>query len=208
VRAARLWPLFGLGLAACGGASRAVADPAATVRAFAEASRAGDVEAVYALLDEATRARLGLDELRASFEESPDEARAAAERLAEPSAQPTTRAAVELASGEALALVLEDGGFRLAGGFLDAVSPATPEDAVAALRHALLRRSLPALLRILSRDTRADLEAEMDRLLDATGDELDLEVETAGDRATIRLGDGRVLELAREAGEWRVVDVH
>jgi hypothetical protein len=208
VRPLRFWPLLGLGLAACGGTSHAVTDPAATVRAFAEASRSGDVSAVYALLDDATRERLTLAELQASFASNPAEARAQSERLAHVEAVPATRAKVELPSGEELPLVLEEGGFHLAGGFLDAASPATPEDAVTALRHALLRRSLPALLRILSRNTRAELEAELQRLLDETEDELDLDVQTSEDRATVQLGGGRVLELDRVAGEWRIVDVH
>jgi hypothetical protein len=114
---------------------------------------------------------------------------------------------VALPSGEEVPLVLEDDGFHVAGGFLDAVSPITPEDAIEALRHALLRESLPALLRILSRDTRAQLESEIASLLEATEDELDLEVDESGDRATIRLGHGRTLELVREAGEWRIRDV-
>jgi hypothetical protein len=185
-----------------------VADPAATVRAFAAASRAGDVEAVYAMLDDETRASLTLDELRASYDESPTEARAQAEALSRPDATPATRAEVTLPSGEEVPLVLEDGGFRVAGGFLDAASPVTPEAAVAALRNALLRRSLPALLRVLARGTRAELEAEIARLLEATEDPLDLDVEASDDRATVRLGDGRVIELAREAGEWHVVDIH
>ncbi|MBC7171937.1 MAG: hypothetical protein H5U40_05910, partial [Polyangiaceae bacterium] len=114
---------------------------------------------------------------------------------------------VRLSSGEEVALSREGGEFRIASGVLEATAPTTPEDAIVALRHALLRQSLPALLRILSRSTRAELEAEIDRILDETADELDLDIEESGDRATVRLGGGGLLVLVREAGEWRFEDI-
>lgn len=206
-----LAPLFValVALTACAGGTRTIVEPpTAAVRAYVDAVRAGDVEAVYAMLDEATRAEVDLDALRASYAENEAEAAAQAEALEASAGDPRARAELTLASGEVVTLVLEEGGFRVAGGFLDAVAPATPEDAVEALRHALLRRSLPALLRILSRETRAGIDAEIERLLEETADPLDLEIHESESRATIRLGSGRVLELVREAGEWRIVDLH
>lgn len=198
---------FALGAVACGGPSGAAGDPSDVVRAYIEASERGDVEAVHALLDEATRDELTIEELRAEHAASRAEIAAQAEALRAPEAQPATRAEVELPSGEVVVLSVEDAEFRLAGGVLEATATATPEAAVAGLRHALLRRSLPALLRVLSRGTRAELEAEIARLLGETEDELDLEVAESGDRATVRLRGGGVLELVREAGEWRIEDI-
>jgi hypothetical protein len=75
---------------------------------------------------------------------------------------------------------------------------------VRALRRSLMRKSLPGVLRVLSRQPRADIEAELARILEETEDELDLEVEVRGNRARVRTTGGREITLVREAGEWRI----
>ncbi len=90
---------------------------------------------------------------------------------------------------------------------LDAPALLTPQDAVLALRHALQRRDLAAVLRVLARPTRAELEAEIRGFIESTDDALDLEVEIQGNEARVRTTGGRVVRLVREAGEWRVRDV-
>lgn len=200
--------VFALGAAAaCGGPSGAASDPSGVVRAYLEASERGDVEAVHALLDQATRDELTIEELRADYAANRDELASHAAALRAPEARPVTTAEVELPSGEVVTLTLEEGAFRIAGGVLEASAATTPEAAVAGLRNALMRKSLPALLRVLSRSTRAELEADIERLLAETEDTLDLEIAESGDRATVRLGGGGVVELVREAGEWRVEDI-
>jgi predicted nucleotidyltransferase len=105
-------------------------------------------------------------------------------------------------------LVLEDGAWRIDGGVLDAAGLGSPLDAVAAFRRALMRRDLDGIERVLSRQTRAEWEEEVRRLVDATADPDDLEIEVQGNRAHVRTTGGGSIELIRESGEWRVVDVH
>ncbi|MEM1417501.1 MAG: hypothetical protein AAGH15_21570, partial [Myxococcota bacterium] len=116
-------------------------------------------------------------------------------------------ARVYLPSGEVALLRNERGLWALVGGVLDAPAQATPLDAVRALRHALQRRSLRALLPLLSRSLRAELEAELDQLAAALEDELALEVQLEGDTARVRTPSGRLIRLRREGGQWRVDDV-
>jgi hypothetical protein len=104
-------------------------------------------------------------------------------------------------------LVLEERGWTIDSGVLDAPVLRTPRDAVLALRQALQERNLRAIERVLARDTRAELEAEIDRFLGETADELDLEYEVRGNKAVVRTSSGREVQLVREAGEWRVRDV-
>ncbi|MCZ7686053.1 MAG: hypothetical protein M5U28_47755 [Sandaracinaceae bacterium] len=196
-------------LSGCGAGPR-VEGPTGTVRAFAAALSRGDASATWALLDE--DARRGRTE--------PEHAALAAENAAELAEQGealeraagagtvSARARVALASGETVVLVLEDGGWRIDGGVLDAAGLGTPLDAVAALRRALMRRDLGGVERVLSRQTRAEWEEEVRRLVDATADADDLEVEIEGNRARVRTTGGGSIELVRESGEWRVVDVH
>jgi hypothetical protein len=202
------WALVALG--GCGGAvaGRGTPDPRGTLRAWAAAVRAQDAEAAYALLD--ADAQRGTDPARfaAFFRENRAELAAQATALEARAASAVgARARLSLVGGEVVVLVLEDGVWRIDGGVLDAPGLRTPEDAVASLRRALARRSLPGVLRVLSRETRGDVEAEIARFLAASEDAADLETHVDGDTAEVRLGGEARVTLVREAGAWRVVDV-
>lgn len=181
----------------------------ATLMAYITAVRADDAHSAYLLLDAATQART--DEgaftrrMHESHAELVEQVDALAHSLAQHPAQVDAR--VDLDDGERVVLVEEHGELRIASGVVDAPSLSTPEDAVLALRRALMRRSLAGVLRVLSQDTRADVEAEIRDYLGATSDSLDLESEIDGDEARVRLTGGRFVTLVREEGEWRVVDV-
>lgn len=197
-------------LSGCAG-SAAVAEPEATLRAFVDASRRGDTAAAYALLDEGTRARVSLADFEAAREANREELDAAVGALAQRDAEGAlgidAQSEVPLGEGDPVLLHLEQGVYRLDGGFLTLVAPRTPEAAVLALRQALRAGSLPLLLRVLSRRTRAEVEAELAELLALTDDALEIETDSTGDRATIRLGTDRAIDLVREGGEWRVDDI-
>ncbi|MBX3272686.1 MAG: hypothetical protein KF729_20665 [Sandaracinaceae bacterium] len=194
-------------LGACGGGARDEG-PARAVAAYAAALQRGDGASAWDSLDEEARhgrSRGAHDALMAT---NAAELREQGEALARAGEGVAAHARLELASGESVLLVLEPGGWRVAGGVLDATGLATPLDAVAAFRRALSRRDLSGVERVLARQTRAEWEAELRRLLDATADADDLEVEVQGDRARVRTSGGGSIELVRESGEWRVLDVH
>lgn len=196
-----------LALAGCGGP--AVEGPSATLRAYADALTRSDAETAWALLDEEARrgrtaaehAQLMAQNARELGEQGAALAQAAGDRV-------EARARVELATGETVVLVLEGGQWRIDGGLLDAAGLGTPLDAVAAFRRALMRRDLSGIERVLSRQTRAEWEEEVRRLVESTADLEDLEVEVQGNHARVRTTGGGAIELVRESGEWRVVDVH
>jgi len=181
----------------------------ATLEAYVAAVRADDAHAAYVLLDAATRARTPEAEFAHRMHENHadllEQANALTQSLARRPLQVNAR--VDLDDGERVVLVEEHGRLRIASGVIDAPSLSTPEDAVLALRRALMRRSLTSVLRLLSQTTRADVEAEIRDYLSATADSLDLETEIDGDQARVRLTGGRSVTLIREEGEWRVVDV-
>jgi hypothetical protein len=182
--------------------------PSVTLTAWSRAVAANDVAGAWALLD--GKAREGVDEarFRALFAENRAELAAQAQAMGTRAATPVTaQARVALVDGEVVVLVLEDGAWRIDGGVLDAPGLRPPEDAVASLRRALQRRSLSGVLRVLARSTRGEVEAELARLLDATGDPSDLAIEVQGDHAEVRLTGGARIRLVRESGEWHVVDV-
>lgn len=182
-------------------------DPGVTARAFADAIEQGDAERVHAMLDDDTRAALSVEVLETLLRDNRADLVALSAALRRETPYVPARARVELGRGDEVVLVTEDGGFRIDGGAAALVTLATPEQAVRALRSALLRGDLGAFLRVISNDARTDVETELARLLEETADTLDIEVNETGDEAVVRLTGGRVLHLVREGGEWHVVDL-
>jgi hypothetical protein len=201
---------IGLGACACAcGAPRPerVADPAATTRMLAARLAAGDADGSYALLHPDLRETTSQAQFRARFSEVRAEAAEAGRELSQVDAAPRARAVVPLASGEQVTLVLDGGQWRIAGGVFDSTALATPRDAVAELRSALAHRSLPAIMRLLARSRRAELEATIEAVLASSADAADLSVDVNGDEAVVHLTGGGAVVLHREAGKWRLWDL-
>jgi hypothetical protein len=194
-------------LAGCASAPPRVPDPAETATRFAAALEHDQPERAYALLDPQLRRALGRTRFLALWRDNRQELRELGQRFAAIDIAPKARAHVELEDGERVALVLEDGRWRVQGGVLDAQALGTPLDAVAELRRALRRQSLPALLRVLSRERRAAWMAAFEKSMAQTRDPLDLRIEVHGDEATVHLSGGGQIKLKREAGRWQIWDV-
>jgi hypothetical protein len=200
--------MLALLLGACAGGGGRVEPPGQVLKEYAAAARGGDAARVWSLLDEDTQAEVSaeaLGELMQDNRAELGEQAAELERIAGEGIE--ARANVPLASGESVALVLEDGRWVVDGGVLDAPALRTPRDAVLSLRRALRRRSFRGVSRVLAREPRAELESEIDRLLEETADERDLRVEVQGNQARVLTTNGREITLVREAGEWRVLSI-
>lgn len=195
-------------LGGCGSDSRA-RGPSSTIRSYAGALSRGDARSAWALLDEDARRGRTEEQHAALLERNAAELRDQGQALARAATSDavSAHARIPLRSGETVVLVLEDGEWRIDGGVLDAAGLATPLDAVATFRRALMRRDLAGIERVLSRQTRAEWEEELRRVVEATEDTADLEVEVQGNHARVRTTGGGTIELVRESGEWRVVDV-
>jgi hypothetical protein len=181
--------------------------PATALDAYVAAIRSDDAEAAHALLSETIRAEVTVDELGRLMEDNREELLEQAETIETEAVGVRAVAVQPLEGGERVRMVLEDGKWAIDGGVVAAPGLATPMATVRALRRALYRRSLPGVLRVLARQPRAEIEAEVARILEETEDELDLEVEVRGNRAKIRTTGGREILLVREAGEWRIVSI-
>jgi hypothetical protein len=169
------------------------------------ALEAGDAARAYGLLDETTRGEVTQEQFATLLEENRAELVAQAAQLKQ--GRVLTHALVRIKNGERVGLVLEDGRWVIEGGVADAAAMRTPQDTIHALRRALARRSLAGLQRVLARQQRAEIEAEIQQFLEDTEDELDLDVEVRGDNAVVRTSGGRAVFMTREAGEWRVVEI-
>jgi hypothetical protein len=80
-------------------------------------------------------------------------------------------------------------------------------EALDGLRRALARRSYPALLRVLSAESRGAVETDLRALAAALENPATLDVKVEGDRADVDVGGGHRVTLRREGGTWRVEDI-
>ncbi len=190
----------------CAGASQT--GPEATLYAYTDAVARGDATAAYALLAPRTQTDVEEAEFLSQFEENRQEIeQQATAMVTELDRRPTVaQAEVSLESGEYARLKLEEGRWRLDGRLLGSPALVTPEDAVTALRHALQRRELDALLRVLARSTRVEMETMMRAFLEGSDDPLSTDVRIEGNDATVRT-NGHLVRLTLESGQWHIVDI-
>jgi hypothetical protein len=108
--------------------------------------------------------------------------------------------------GESTTLVLEDGSFLIDAATLLPARPRTPSQALSGLRRALARRSYPALMALMSSDSRGALESDLGSLVSGLEHPETLDIQVNGDSAEVQLPTGHRVLLKREAGVWRVLD--
>lgn len=193
-----------LGLAACGGSS--LPDPKDAVKAYADAAARGDADAIYAMMSEKGRRSLSREEVSRIVAEEKGELADQAKALASPTVSIKTRARQRYPDGEDATLELEGGVFRISSVDALPASARTPVQALEELRRVLARRSYAGLMRVLSPGTRSAIENDLRSLVTGLENPEGLEVQVAGDRATVQIPGGHEVKLRREAGVWHVED--
>jgi hypothetical protein len=184
--------------------------PRATLERFYRAAHRDDAAALYELLPARARANESLATFRARLARDRVELHGVATAV-QRTLGAGTSPHLEVPTGDdGVATVVADAdGWRVAQSGLGPVAAASPADAVRALRAALQRGNLAALLYVLSDRARGALQAELAALVAALGDPDGLEPTTtpAGQHLELRLPDGRTVVLVREGPAWRVDDV-
>lgn len=195
-------------LCACSSLNR-VPHPDAVLQQYVEHIEGGELDAAYALLSEAQRQSMSLDEFRTAAQEHPEELASQVRELRRQMTEPIpVRAEIRLDSGDVATFQLHGGRWRIAEGAAGAVSLTSPTQTLRALRRALLRRSYRGVLRVLSREARAQVEDEIARIIEGIEDEESLTIEVTGNRARVIYDENHFLELQREDGEWMIVDMN
>ena len=186
--------------------------PADTLRAFAEAVRAGRTDDAYALLSTDYRKTHDRDAFARSL--GPADQRAAG-RLAKGRIE--LRAEIELADGERLALVQEPDGWRFARDPLDIYPQRAPDEALRSFVRAVERKRWDIVLRFIPQRFRSTITAdslrdrwegagaaELKAQLAVVKAHLDEPMELTGDEARLPVGERKQVKLVREEGSWRV----
>ena len=202
---------FGLGLVLVAGLAVACAaprmpDPKLAAMRYAEAARAGDSERIYALLSRQAQRDFGRRGTRQLVEQSKPELTRQGAALLSPGARVEALAEIRFEDGESALLDLEGGTFRLSSLGTVPSQARTPSEALGDFRRALARRSYPALLGVLSLETRGALEGDLRSLVEGLEHPETLDVKVSGDNAVVVVPGGHQVKLRREVGVWRIQD--
>ena len=189
----------------CGAAS--LPDPRRAVAAYADAAARGDADAIYEMMSDKGRRALSREEVRRIVADEKAELADQGKAVSAPGVVVKSRAKVGFADGEDATLVVDDQGeFRIASADALPTGARTPEQALAQLRRVLARRSYAGLMRVLSPATRSAIESDLRSLVIGLEHPEGLEVNVAGDAATVQIPGGHEVKLRREAGVWHVED--
>lgn len=193
--------------AVLGCAGRTLPDPRATAAEYARAAERNDAQAVHALLTDDARSTYGLAGTQRLLNEGRTEIVRQATAMASPAATVRAVAEVKYVDGEVSVLVVENGRYRISAAAGLPAGARTPAQALGELRGALSRRSYPALVRLLSSETRAALEGDVKALVSGLERPDTLSVKVHGETAEVEVPGGHKVLLKREAGVWRVFDL-
>jgi len=194
------------GLVAFGCAEARLPDPKLVAARYAEAARTGDSERIYLLLSSEAQRDFGRQGTKRLVEQAKPELRRQGSALLAPERHVQASAEIRFEDGESALFELEDGAFRLSSLGTVPSRPRSPSEALGDLRRALARRSYPALLGVLSLETRAALESDLKSLVEGLENPETLEVKVSGDNAVVNVPGGHQVKLRREAGIWKIQD--
>jgi hypothetical protein len=196
-----------IALTALGCGVTRIPDPKDAVASYAEAAARGDADAIYEMMSEKGRRALSRDEVKKIVADEKAELAEQGKAVTAPGVVVKSRARVRFADGEDATLVLDDEGtFRIATADALPAGARSPEQALEQLRRVLARRSYAGLMRVLSPATRSAIESDLRSLVEGLAHPEGLEVQVAGDIATVQIPGGHEVKLRREAGVWHVED--
>jgi hypothetical protein len=199
------------------GCAHGADSPGGAAAAFGAALARGDAKTAYALTSAATRKRMPYEAFAAALAADPAAAKAFGGRLATEGAALPARADLTLSTGEPIALVAEDGGWRVDGPAFDPWGQGTPRAALRTFIRALDERRYDVLLRLAPNRYRGDLSVDklrqyweeqrkddhpavLTRLRAAAA----APIVESGDEARLPYGPEQEVRFVREDGRWKV----
>jgi hypothetical protein len=191
--------------------------PVATIEAFGAALERGDFRAAYAMTSADTRKRIPYEAFAAGLGADANQTRALGRRMGAEAGRLPIRLELQLGLGEVVALVREEGRWRIDGEVFEPWGQRSPRAALRTFIRALDGRRYDILLRLAPARYRGDLSA--DKLRQYWEDERKDErlpllarlraavaapiVET-GDEAHMPYGPDLEAHFVREEGRWKL----
>jgi hypothetical protein len=203
-----------LGAAGC---AHAPAAPGAALAAFGDALARGDLRAAYAMTSADLQRRVPFEAFAAGFQGPAGDPASLGRRIAAEANRVAPRVEVELAAGERIPLVFQEGQWRVDGPVYEAWGQETPRAALRTFVRALDARRYDVLLRLVPDRVRGGLtperlrkfweESDADvhrRLLSKVRTATAAPLVEAGDEAHAPLAEGGEVRLVREPGGWKI----
>jgi hypothetical protein len=191
--------------------------PAATLDAFGAALERGDFRTAYALTSADTRKRIPYEAFAAGLGADANQTRALGRRMGDEAATLPMRLEVRLKLGEVVAMVREDGQWRIEGEVFDPWGQGSPRAALRTFLRALDERRYDILLRLAPARYRGDLSADKLRqyweeerkderlpLLARLRAAVLAPIVETGDEAHMPYGPDQEAHFVREDGRWKV----
>jgi hypothetical protein len=207
-----------LGLVAALGCAHKPEGPAVALQELGAALGRGDARAAYALTSANFQKRTSYEAFLASLAANAGDTRALGKRIAEQAPRVAPRVEIQLGQGEAVALVLEDGRWRVDSPLPEPWGQRTPRAALRTFVRALGERRYDVVMRLVPRRHRADLNADkLRQYWEAHQDEtramltrlqaaLGAPIVESGDEAHMPYGPDQEVVFVREDGVWRIED--
>jgi hypothetical protein len=205
--------------AACKPAGSSTVKPEAVLLAYADALEAGQVERAYDLLSEAARKKITRGEFAAMLRESGSEAVAVARELRGRAQRVQIEAHVTYGDGDAMSLVVENGGWRLASSPVDLYGQRTPAEALRSFVRAIERKRYDIVLRFvpakwaesmtvekLKKEWEGSHRSEVETLLKTLRANFNSPIQQNGNTAVMPYGEKNEVRFVREDGLWKVED--
>lgn len=202
---------------ACTGAARLANDPRSVLEAYARALEEGRAEEAYRLLSDAARRGTSFEAFRRMMQDDPEGAREMGRALERPTAPPVVTATVISPSGQELALVLENGRWRVDPQAINLYAQDTPRHTVQGFIRAVERKRYDVVMNYVPDAHKEGLDAtklrsaweghekdEIAQVIAALKQALPTAtIEETGERATMAYGSG-TLQLVCEHGLWKI----
>ena len=192
--------------------------PAAALQEFGAALARNDVRGAYALTSADFKRRTSYEAFAAGLGGNPADTMATGKRIGEQAARVAPRVEVQLPQGDAVALILEGGRWRVDGPAPEAWGQRTPRAALRTFVRALGEKRFDIVVRLVPRRHRGDLTAEKLRqyweahpddtraLLARLQAALGAPIVETGDEAHMPYGPEQEVVFVREDGVWRIED--
>jgi hypothetical protein len=184
----------------------AIPEPREAALAYADAAKRGDADALYEMLSTDGKKALTPAEVKKLVSDQKAELGERADGVRAPGVRFKTEARLAYGDGEEAALALEQGEFRISAGDALPAAARTPAEALDQLRRVLARRSYAGLVRVLLPRSRAAIEEDLRTLVEGLEQPAGLEIDVAGDVATVEVPGGHFVRLRREGGVWQIED--
>jgi GGDEF domain-containing protein len=209
-----------MGLVVVGGLGCAGAQPGpvAALDDYSAALEARNYDRAYALMSEDIRRRLSKDEFVRLMNENPAEVRQTASRLRERYRELAIKAELRYGVGDELALVLEDGAWRIATNPIAFYLQTTPRDALRSFVRAYRLKRWDVMLKLIPEQYAARMTVdtvkqqfegpradEVELMMQQLEANIDAPIKIKGNEARMSYADAEVT-FVREDEAWKIQD--